>query len=294
MRNENSVFKVAAAMFSATLLLSLSAEAAWAAKSPKPTDELSRPIPLGSSGSSLEHIVIGDTAFCYRGTLGSLVTDGSSFYILSNNHILAKENVPNLEPPNDGSILDTILAVDGFDVIQPSLFDEKGPCGLGDASNKVATTTDWVELLFDPNIATPASNTVDAAVAEINGAGDVDVDGAILDIGTVSATTHSVVPGDVDVLNVQKAGATSRHTFGLVTAIDAAVIIEYDHGFALFTNQIEITGNCGDPFGEPGDSGSLILNVPADGDRQAVGLLFAGTSDDSLTFANPIDDVLTA
>jgi hypothetical protein len=54
-----------------------------------------RPVELGVSGSSIEHVVDGQRLFCYTGTLGALVTDGPNDYFLSNNHVLAKENEPD-------------------------------------------------------------------------------------------------------------------------------------------------------------------------------------------------------
>jgi len=66
-----------------------------------------RPLQLGVSGSSIEHVIDKAFAYCYAGTLGSLVTDGAARYILSNNHVLAKENDP-----------DNALAPDGRQIIQ--------------------------------------------------------------------------------------------------------------------------------------------------------------------------------
>src|SRR3989304_4335401 len=51
------------------------------------------PISLGTSGGNINDI---SKAFCYGGTLGSLVTDGSNQYILSNNHVLAPLNSAGL------------------------------------------------------------------------------------------------------------------------------------------------------------------------------------------------------
>ena len=54
--------------------------------------EQERPIQLGVSGSSIEHILDFPFIYCYTGTLGSLVIDGAGKkYFLSNNHVLAKE-----------------------------------------------------------------------------------------------------------------------------------------------------------------------------------------------------------
>ncbi|HZU36746.1 MAG TPA: hypothetical protein VFA18_12585 [Gemmataceae bacterium] len=55
-------------------------------------------------------------------------------------------------------------------------------------------------------------------------------------------------------------------------------------------DQIGIRGMQG-PFSMPGDSGSLIVTAAT---KQPVGLLFAGSSDNSITFANPIAAVKAA
>ena len=57
--------------------------------------EQPRAIELGVSGSSIEHVIDGAFAFCYTGTLGSLISDGIDQYIVSYNHVLAKENYPD-------------------------------------------------------------------------------------------------------------------------------------------------------------------------------------------------------
>src|SRR5439155_820989 len=49
----------------------------------------SRNTHLGVSGSNVNDI---SSAFCCGGTLGSLLTNGTSKYILSNNHILARQD----------------------------------------------------------------------------------------------------------------------------------------------------------------------------------------------------------
>ena len=52
-----------------------------------------RPIQLGVSGSSKTLLLIKNLLYCYTGPLGALVEDGAQRqYVLSNNHVLAKEN----------------------------------------------------------------------------------------------------------------------------------------------------------------------------------------------------------
>ena len=55
-------------------------------------------------------------------------------------------------------------------------------------------------------------------------------------------------------------------------------------------DQIAIRGVNG-PFSKPGDSGSLVVTSAT---KQPVALLFAGSSDSSMTFANPIGAVIAA
>src|SRR6185369_13047322 len=59
---------------------------------------------FGVSGGTVND---ASRAFCCSGTLGSLVTDGTTQYILSNNHVLARAD----------------QAVAGEDVSQPGLID---------------------------------------------------------------------------------------------------------------------------------------------------------------------------
>ncbi len=278
---------------------------------PKPTDELERPILLGVSGSSLEHAFVEDgtgsfDVFCYVGTLGSLVKDGADIFILSNNHVLAKENVPDRDPTDLGisgdSSLELLASPDGLEVIQPGLLDVKGPCGfLGDPANAVAyvNLNSWVPLSFEPSFDYDTDppgkaplNLVDAAIAQTDSS-DVDAGGYILGIGTHSGTPVSLGLTEP----VQKMGRTSKHTFGTIAAVDVTLIVAYDGGAARFEDQIDIVGNCDEPFSASGDSGSLILTVPDQSDRAPVGLLYAGGPDEEgvdHTFANPIGDVLDA
>ena len=251
----------------------------------------SRPSPLGVSGGSIEFLVINNNLYCYTGTFGASVEGdidgfaGNEQFVLSNNHVLAKENNPD----------DTRLATDGYEMIQPGLLDE-GPCtlSLGDPANIVADLTGWVEISFGRG-KNAQDNFVDAAIAEVRTGGLADgttgplvvTDGYILDIGPVSGVPLLATVS----LPVQKSGRTTGHTFGTVEAVMVDINVNYNSGKARFVDQIRIRGVCGTDFSAGGDSGSLIVNVPGDADRQAVGLLFAGGGDD--TFANPIDTVLT-
>src|SRR5215510_9834162 len=111
--------------------------------------------------------------FCCSGTLGSLVTDGTTQYILSNNHVLARSDQANA----------------GEDVSQP---------GLVDTNCTVAT------IVADFTGAAALGSNVDAAVAQLR-PGTMDATGFIEDIGVPSGTTVNPSVG----LGVAKSGRTT-------------------------------------------------------------------------------------
>ncbi len=144
---------------------------------------------------------------------------------------------------------------------------------------------DFEPISFKKN----TTNTIDAAIAQI-ASGDVTNtthDGAY----TLSSNTVQAFLGQ----SVKKTGRTTGLTTGEVNEINVTVNICYKpvgpfgcagNGIALFVGQLGITPGS---FSDPGDSGSFI--VTNDGNNDAVGLLFAGSS--VRTLANPIDNVLT-
>ncbi|HET8781379.1 MAG TPA: hypothetical protein VFM63_03090 [Pyrinomonadaceae bacterium] len=197
-------------------------------------------------------------AFCCSGTLGALISDGSTRYILSNNHVLGISGGANV----------------GDDVSQP---------GLIDSNCQVATVVGD----FAGSAALGASN-VDAAVATLR-AGQMDATGFIEDIGVPSSTIALPAIG----LGVAKSGRTTGFTTGTISSINTSVSVQYQQGcgkgkkFTVsFTNQIVISSST---FSAGGDSGSLIVTNNAA--HNPVGLLFAGSS--TTTIANPIGLVLT-
>src|SRR5919107_2111256 len=115
-----------------------------------------RNLHFGVSGGNVNDI---SRRFCCSGTLGSLVTDGTTQYILSNNHVLARAD----------------QAVAGEDVSQPGLID-----------NNCAVAT----LVGDFTTAVPLGQNVDAAIAQLR-PGTMDATGYIEDIGAPSAATAS-------------------------------------------------------------------------------------------------------
>jgi hypothetical protein len=209
---------------------------------------------FGVSGSNANDI---GHAFCCGGTLGSLLTDGTTQYILSNNHILARQD----------------QAAPGEDISQPGLID-----------NHCQPAT----IVANYTAAPPLGSNVDAAIAQLI-PGQMDSTGFIEGIGTISSTVAAPAVG----LAVIKSGRTTGTTTGSIASINTSVKVQYQVGcgegknyFVNYTNQVLINSTT---FSAGGDSGSLI--VSNDSNFNPVALLFAGSS--STTIANPIGEVLT-
>jgi hypothetical protein len=210
---------------------------------------------LGVSGGNVNDRT---SRFCCSGTLGALVTNGSTTYILSNNHVLGRSGT----------------AVVGDDVSQP---------GLIDANCQVTTVVgDYTTA------ATLGSSNVDAAIAQLR-TGTMDASGFIEDIGVPSKSVAVPTIG----MSVAKSGRTTGFTTGTISSINTSVSVQYQANcgsgkkFTVsYTGQIVIGPGS---FSAGGDSGSLI--VTNDSAHNPVGLLFAGSS--SATIANPAALVLT-
>ena len=194
---------------------------------------------FGVSGGNVKDIT---RQFCCSGTLGSLVTNGTTQYILSNNHVLARQD----------------RAAVGEDISQPGLIDNG--CNPG---TRVADFTKAVTL----------GQNVDCAVAALR-AGQMDSTGFIEGIGTISSVIKTPTVG----LAVQKSGRTTGHTTGTVGSINTSVNVQYQikcgqgRTYILsYTNQVVINSSA---FSAGGDSGSAI--VTNDTCHQPVALLFAG------------------
>lgn len=209
---------------------------------------------FGVSGGNVNDIT---TRFCCSGTLGALITDGSTQYILSNNHVLARGD----------------KAVAGEDVSQPGLID-----------NNCRVST----VVADFTGAAPLGSNVDAAVAQLR-PGTMDSSGFIEDIGVPSS---SIVNPSVG-LGVAKSGRTTGFTTGTIGSINTSVSVQYQANCGsgkkftvAYTNQVVINSST---FSAGGDSGSLIVTNNAS--HNPVALLFAGSS--TATIGNPIGQVLT-
>lgn len=257
-----------------------------------------QPFFLGVSGSSMEFLIINGSRYCFAGTMGALVENGDKQYILSNNHVLARESEDNPDLGNvDTTDDDDGVIQVGDPIIQPGLLDENGsdkscsPANTDYTGLIVGELSDWVPLNFAPQTV----NFVDAAIAAVD-PNMVDADGRILDIGGLQWTTVFYdlgALGELVGMRVQKSGRTTGLTTGTIGAVNAEITVNYSNGSGIFQDQILVTGNKG-AFIKSGDSGSVMVSVPSNGDLpQAVGLLFAGSMN-GLAIANRIDHVLAA
>jgi hypothetical protein len=146
----------------------------------------------------------------------------------------------------------------------------------------LATLYDFEPIQFCGGIVCPL-NTLDAALA-LTTADNLGTETPEDGYGSPRPETMEATLG----MKVQKYGRTTGHTVGRVTGINAVIDVSYRTGSARFEGQIIVTDGT---FSTGGDSGSLIVSKGLlAGDRRPVGLLFAGSSTN--TIANPIDLVL--
>lgn len=209
-----------------------------------------RPVPIGVS--------VGNNNECAAGTIGCQVWKNGQLYLLSNNHVLARENNASIGEP----------------IVQPGRYDRR--CRNYISTDYVADLADFEPLKFDGR-----DNTIDCAIARyaISNVSCATLSGYY---GFPSSTT---VPAYVN-QPIKKVGRTSSLTTGTVIAVNVTTNVGYSSGTARFVGQIYTSGS----FSRSGDSGSLV--VTNDGNNNPVGLLFAGTSQGN-SLLNPIDLVLT-
>ncbi|MDP7016836.1 MAG: hypothetical protein QGG36_13620 [Pirellulaceae bacterium] len=221
-----------------------------------PRTKFPRPVPIGVSVGSPS--ITAGTLGC-RMKITDFAQGTVSHFILSNNHVLADEN---LDLPG------VTLA------LQPGPFD-----GGTSPADSIGVLDDFVPLILDDS----SFNYVDAAIA-LTSPEETGVATPAAGYGVPQSTSMEATPG----LRLQKYGRTTRHTRGVVDAINATVRVQYSTGIGLFADQIIIKGSKG-KFSDGGDSGALIVSDP---DAAPVGLLFAGSK--RVTIANRINLVLDA
>lgn len=240
---------------------------------------------FGSSGGNQnDSQTSGNNIFCCSGTLGSAVTRGGNLYILSNNHVLARDDLGTV---TSGATL-------GDNIIQPGLADAN--CGQG-----IFDITANLSQFY--NLETGAAPKIDAAIAQPVQSGVVDSQGRILYLGATTDTNNVPVPGaphggsglpiTSTLLNrgVAKSGRTTGLTCSSISSISTTTTVQYPKGCnstarftETFVNQVTVAGG---GFSASGDSGSLIVTQDT---ADPVALLFAGS--DQETVGNPVGDVL--
>jgi hypothetical protein len=225
---------------------------AEAGKDIDPKAGFPRPVPIGVSTGHPD---------ITAGTIGARVTDGNQIFALSNNHVFANNNGGRA----------------GDNLLQPGVAD-----GGRNPDDALATLYDFEPIQFCGGIVCPL-NTLDAALA-LTTADNLGTETPEDGYGSPRPETMEATLG----MKVQKYGRTTGHTVGRVTGINAVIDVSYRTGSARFEGQIIVTDGT---FSTGGDSGSLIVSKGLlAGDRRPVGLLFAGSSTN--TIANPIDLVL--
>ncbi|WP_240343753.1 S1 family peptidase [Paenibacillus sp. SYP-B3998] len=213
-----------------------------------------RPVPGGVS--------IGRTNPVATGTAGLIVTKNNQLFVLSNNHVLIKNNS---------------TALSG--TLQP------GPADGGFASrDTVGRAFQFVRLrsgkvnFQDSALAIPTSNNLLNPRYLISSTGQ---------LVTVPGHLLSYPVG----LQLVKSGRTTGYVTGVVESNNVDVRVSYGGtlGTLLFRNQSVIRGTNG-PVSLPGDSGSVWLRAR---DRFAAALNFAGTIDGMRSISNPIGLVMS-
>ena len=225
-----------------------------------PNPYQTRNMRFGVSGGNVNDIT---RLYCCSGTLGALVTGGGTQYILSNNHVLARQD----------------QAAQGEDISQPGLID-----------NGCAVATVVADYTAAPQLGTA---NVDCAIAAVR-AGTMDSTGVIEGLNGTSGQPSTNTATPTVGMAVQKSGRTTGHTTGTISSTNTSVNVQYQiqcgkgRKYTIsYTNQVVINSTT---FSAGGDSGSLILTNTSC--AHPVALLYAGSS--SSTIGNPISAVLSA
>lgn len=207
------------------------------------------------------------------GTLGALVTNAEGqVFALTNNHVSGGCSYTDVN----------------FPIVAPGLLDVRpnghDPFTLGHH----ATVAPWTSGIPD-NV--DVSANIDAAIFRLK---DADVVSS-MQRGAYDTPTNTMAP--VPGLTVRKIGRTTGDTTGSIVAqavgfVPVTMEVPQFRGIIYFDNVYMIQGSGGQPFSDRGDSGSLVVHQDANGETHAVGLLFAGTGDQQLTFILPIDKIL--
>lgn len=215
------------------------------------------PVPVGIS--------IGNSNECAAGTHGAVVTKNGNSYVLSNNHVLARQNNAKV----------------GEDIQQPGRFDSIPQCDVG-FPNHIADLSEKKDITFSP-LGLFGNNRIDAAIAKLIVTHTCETEPRC---GYTPGTTP--VPPSMP-MNVKKCGRTTMLTRGRVTGLNVTVRVNYGGTppkFARFNGQVQFSN-----ISQAGDSGSLIVGDDEINRNKPVALLFAGSA--TTTIGNRIGEVLS-
>jgi len=216
-----------------------------------PKDRQTRPVPIGVSTGNINR--------CSSGSIGCRVRRGDEYFLLSCNHVFAREN----------------YGIPGETIVQPSRLDN----GCVREPNDFIGTLAAVKLI---DFTMTANNTMDAAIVSVS---PLAADRETPKHGYGLPSSIPAVP-IVD-MKVQKYGCATELTKGEIIATNVTVTVYYGSGWTRFVDQFMIQGK--KPFTDAGDSGALI--VTDDRDCKPVGMVFAGSL--LATVANPVIPILT-
>jgi hypothetical protein len=207
-----------------------------------------RPTPTGVSTSRSDERAAG--------TIGWFLIDSDfNIYLISNNHVWAKENQGKIGDP----------------IVQPGVLDG------GDPSNDVfAYLFNFVSIDFSPT----AVNSVDLALATPTSIDQVYM--SILNVGGITGFRDPILNE-----KVKKMGRSTGLTEGVVSDVSANVKVNYSTGVAYFSDVFLVSGQ---DIVKAGDSGSPVLSQ----DNKFLGLLFAGNDDGSLYVGCKSSNIINA
>lgn len=111
--------------------------------------------------------------------------------------------------------------------------------------------------------------------------------------------TPAIVVDPAPGSRVEKVGRTTGLTRGRIVAQSASPIpvnyqiSEYSIRKTVYFERVYIVQSENDaPFSRPGDSGSLVVSIGADGSRKSVGIVFAGNEQRRISFILPLPEIL--
>ncbi|MES2987038.1 MAG: hypothetical protein V4808_03945 [Pseudomonadota bacterium] len=209
------------------------------------------------------------------GTLGCIVQDAAGqLYGLTNNHVTGGCGYSEVDVP----------------IVAPGLLDVRpgshNPFTLGHH----AVVASWITGIPD-NI--DATGNIDAAMFKLHDPTLI----SSMQRGAFDTPTALAAPATG--IAVRKAGRTTGVTSGTILGKSVgfepvSMEVPAFRGVVYFHEVLVAQGNLGQPFADRGDSGSLVTTTDANGNLQAVGLVYAVSADKALTFIIPIERILNS